>query len=44
MKVWRVGLGLLALLTLNFGALADDEIGERFIAEYKRAIRATNGS
>jgi hypothetical protein len=37
MKVWRVGLGLLALLTLNFGALADDEIGERFIAEYKKS-------
>ena len=37
MKVWRVGLGLLAFLTLNFGALADDEIGERFIAEYKKS-------
>jgi hypothetical protein len=36
MKMQRFALGLLALLTLNAGAFASDEIGERFIDEYKK--------
>jgi hypothetical protein len=37
MKMWRVACGAIAFVILSQAALADDEVGERFIAEYKKS-------
>ena len=36
MKMWRVAFGVIAFVIVSQAAFADDEIGERFIAEYKK--------
>jgi hypothetical protein len=37
MKMWRVAFGVIALVIASQAAFADDdEVGERFIAEYKK--------
>jgi hypothetical protein len=37
MRMWRVACGAIALVICNQAACADEEVGERFIAEYKKS-------
>jgi hypothetical protein len=37
MRMWRLACGAIALVIFSQGAFADDEIGERFIIEYKKS-------